>query len=300
MQESAVYGKARSLSMLISSMVIYGTIGIFRRYLPISSGLLACSRGLIGTLFLCLLLILRRQKLNLMEIRRNLLPLIISGGLIGFNWIFLFEAYNYTSIATATLCYYMQPILVILASPLIFRERLTPRKLFCVITAMVGMVFVSGAADQGIPSPAELRGILFGLCAALLYATVVMINKKYADIGTYEKTIVQLLSAAVVMLPYLAVTEDFSTLALSGQSIAILLLVGIVHTGIAYALYFGSMADLTAQTVALLSYIDPVTAILLSAFLLREPMTLFGVVGTVLVLGATVFCEAGNRPVRSD
>lgn len=285
------HSSAMPLAMLISSMLIYGTIGIFRRYLPLSSGILAFARGIIGALFLWAFLLVRGQRFDWAAVKKKLLPLTISGAWMGFNWIFLFESYRYTSVATATLCYYMEPVLVILVSPLFFREKLTPRKMLCVAVAMVGMVFVSGVADHGIPAAGELTGILFGLSAALLYAAVVIMNKKITGVGIYEKTIVQLLAASIILIPYLAVTEDFSGLSVTAGSVLILLIVGVVHTGLAYMLYFGSIERLPAQTVALLSYIDPVTAIILSALVLHEKMTVFGVLGAVMILGATILCE---------
>ncbi len=281
----------KSLCMLAGSMVIYGTIGIFRRYIPLSSGLLACARGFIGAIFLLGLLAVRKRPFDRASVGNKWVPLLVSGALIGVNWIFLFEAYNYTTVATATLCYYMQPVIVVLVSPLLFRESLPPFKVLCVAVALVGMVFVSGVPEGGLPSAGEARGVLYGLAAAALYATVVLMNKLIQGVGTYEKTILQLSAAAVVLVPYLAVTEDFSALKLTPFAVAMVLVVGVVHTGIAYALYFGSMDGLRAQTVALMSYIDPVTAILLSALLLREPMTPLGVLGAALVLGSTIISE---------
>ena len=279
----------RSLLMLASSMVIFGTIGVFRRYIPLSSGILACARGFIGALCLLGFLAVRRQPFRREGLERTWLLLVLSGALIGFNWIFLFEAYNYTTVATATLCYYMAPVIVVLCSPLLFHESLPPRRLLCVALALLGMVFVSGV--NGLPSAGEARGIACGLAAAVLYASVVMMNKKIAGVGTCERTILQLLSAAVVLLPYLAATEDFSAVRFTPLAAGMLLIVGVVHTGAAYALYFGSVEGLRAQTLALLSYIDPVTAILLSALILHERMTPLGVLGAALVLGSTVAGE---------
>ena len=281
----------KSLLMLASSLVIYGTIGIFRRYIPLSSGVLACARGVIGALFLLGLLAVRKRPFDRASVGTRWLPLLVSGALIGFNWIFLFEAYRCTTVATATLCYYMQPVIVVLVSPLLFREHLPPRKIVCVAVALLGMVFVSGVTEGGLPAGGEAKGILYGLAAAALYASVVLLNKTIQGVGTYEKTILQLAAAAVVLVPYLAVTEDFSALALTPFAVAMVLVVGVVHTGIAYGLYFGSMDGLRAQTVALMSYIDPVTAILLSALLLHEPMTPLGILGAALVLGSTIVSE---------
>lgn len=276
----------------ILAMSIFGTIGIFRRYIPLPSSVLALARGTIGTVFLLfLLLVIKRQQLSRAAIGRNFKFLVISGALIGFNWILLFEAYQYTTVATATLCYYMAPVLVIMASPFFFREKLTPLKAVCVAVALVGMVLVSGVLQSGFGGLQELRGVLLGLSAALLYAIVVILNKFIHQISAYDKTIMQLGTAALVVLPYTLLTEDLTAITFTPFAVIMLLVVGIVHTGIAYALYFGSMDGLKAQTIALFSYIDPVVAILLSAVLLHEDIGLWGALGAVMILGSTLVSE---------
>lgn len=273
---------------IISAMVIFGTIGIFRKYIPLDSSLIALVRGGVGTLFLLLVVFLSRTRLNKPAIRRNFLLLAISGAAIGVNWIFLFESYRYTSVATATLCYYMAPIFVMLLSPIILKQKLGSRKLICVGAALLGMVLVSGVLES---SGGSFTGVLLGLGAAAFYASVILMNQFIRDIPAYDKTILQLGSASVVLLPYVLLTVDFAAQTVSPLSLIMLLLVGIIHTGIAYWLYFGGMKDLPAQTVALLSYLDPVVAILLSALLLGEPMTLLSGIGAMLVLGATAMSE---------
>lgn len=281
---------SKSYVMIISSMLIFGTIGIFRRYIPISSGLLAFSRGLLGGAFLLLFVFAKGRKLGHIE-PRKLLLLAVTGAVMGMNWMCLFEAYNYTAVSTATMCYYMQPTIVILLSPLVFREKLTLKKLLCAVAAIVGMVFVSGMMEgEGIQAQ-DIKGILYGLAAAALYATVVIMNKKVQVDDDYEKTIIQLVSAAVILIPYLLLTENWSDISLNALAVVMVIIVGIVHTGIAYALYFGSMKGLKAQSVAVLSYIDPVFALLLSAIVLGEKLSVFGIFGAVLVIGSAIVSE---------
>ena len=281
----------KSIWMFVSSMLIFGTIGIFRRFIPLPSAFLAFTRGIIGGL--CILLLMRLRKKGEREplTRRNLLMLVVSGALIGFNWMLLFEAYNHTTVAVATLCYYMAPTIVILLSPVVFRERLTARKAICAAVAVAGMVLVSGVLGESGAPEVSVPGILLGLGAAAIYAAVVIMNKKIRSVDTYRKTTVQLLSAGLAMVPYLLLTGGFSTEGFSVSAGALLLVVGIVHTGIAYALYFGSMDGLRVQTVAILSYIDPVSALLFSAFLLREPLSPLNILGAVMIIGSAMVSE---------
>ena len=288
----------RAMGALVASMLIFGTIGIFRRHIDLPSSVIALMRGFIGTGFLLLFVLITGRKIDLPAIKRNLAKLLISGAVMGFNWILLFEAYRFTSVATATLCYYMAPIIMMLVSPVLLHERLTRKKILCMMLALVGMIPVSGVLEAGFHA-GELLGVLLGLGAAVLYATVVLINKTVADIGAYDKTIVQLAAAAIALVPYVLMTEDLSAIRLTGMSGTMMLLVGMVHTGFAYALYFGCTKHLSAQTLAIVSYVDPVVAILLSAVLLGESMTPLGMAGAALVLGATLVSELPDRHAKN-
>ena len=244
-----------------------------------------------GSAFLLLLNRARGSSFSFKAVSGHTAGLIISGALIGFNWILLFEAYNYTTVAIATLCYYLQPVIVIALSPLVLRERITTKKVICILLSLLGMVLVSGIRPGDSPAGGNLYGILLGLGAAMLYASVVLMNKKIAGVPVYEKTILQLFSASAVLVPYLAVSGSLQMYHLETGPVLALLTVGLLHTGIAYALYFWSVERLPAQTSALFSYIDPVTAVLLSALLLHEPMTLPAAAGAVLILGSAIASE---------
>ena len=284
----------RSKIQLLGAMGIFGTIGVFVKYLPVPSASLAFFRGVMGVAFLLICMLATGQKPDTKAIRKNLWQLLISGAAIGVNWILLFEAYRYTTVATATVCYYLAPLFLLLLSPLL-GEKLTVKKLLCVLVALVGMVFVSGVMEGGLPAFSELKGILLGIGAAILYASVMLMNKKLSPIPAYDKTNMQLGAAALAILPYLLIGGGFGIGGLTAWQWAIFIVLGIVHTGIAYALYFGSMKDLSSQTIAIFSYIDPVVAVLLSALVLREPISLWGILGTVLILGSALFSELPDK-----
>ncbi len=284
----------RSYLMSITSMLIFGTIGIFRRYIPLSSALLAFSRGILGGLCLLVFMHLTHRKKERVG-KKNLILLIITGALIGLNWIFLFESYNYTTVSVATMCYYMQPTIVILVSPFFLKEKLTPKKLICAFFAVVGMFLISGMADGGGIDRSDMTGILYGLGAAALYASVIILNKKISVEDAYQRTMIQLFAASVTIVPYILLTEDFSSVLLSTESVLMVLIVGIVHTGIAYAMYFGSMKGLKAQSIAVISYIDPVFALILSALVLGETLTAWGIIGAVLIMLSALLSEKGRK-----
>lgn len=284
---------------IITAMVTFGTIGIFVRYIPLPSSIIALVRGVLATVFLLAVMAAGKRWPDRTSIRSNLMLLVISGGLIGFNWILLFEAYNYTSVAVATLCYYLAPVFVIIASPFVLGEKLTMRKTLCVATALAGMVLVSGViqnyASGGNTEDLSLTGVFFGVGAGALYATIILMNKKLKDISSYDTTVVQLASASAVLVPYCLLTVDMGSLTITPLSAVLLFIVGIVHTGIAYVLYFGSIKELPAQTVAIFSYIDPILAVLLSALLLKESMDMLSISGAILILGSTFVSEMKGK-----
>ena len=284
----------RSMGMYLAAMTIFGTIGLFRRLIPLPSALVAFFRGVIGAAFLIAFVRLRGGTLRHGLSRRVTARLALTGAIIGVNWMLLFEAYNYTSVSIATLCYYMQPTFVVLFSALVLRERLGLRKGLCALTALVGMVLVSGIPESGLPQARDLTGILLGLGAGACYAVVVLLNKSVQGADAYEKTVIQLSAAALVLLPYLLLTGSFAASSWSWRTVGLLLLVGILHTGLSYTLYFGAMDGLRTQTVALLSYLDPVVALFLSAALLHEALSVLAAFGAVLILGSAAVCELGD------
>lgn len=275
---------------LIFAMAMFGTLGLFIRAIPLPSSVIALVRGAVGAAFLLAVCAMRKTPPDKRAIGRNLKYLIPCGVAMGFNWILLFEAYRYTTVAVATLCYYLSPVIILLLSPVLLKEKLTALKAGCIALALGGMFLVSGVVQSG-GTGFNATGILLGLGAAVLYAFIVLLSKQLTDISSYDTTIMELGISAVVMLVYNLMTVDLSALTCTPIGFASLAVVAIFHTGVCYALYFGSIAVLPAQTSALFSYIDPVVAILLSALLLREPMDVLSAIGAVLILGSTLLGE---------
>ena len=266
----------------IISMLLSGSIGIFVREIPFSSAQVAWVRGFIGGIFILACNLIFTKKISFDKILKNLHILIPAGIALGFNWMLLFEAYKYTTIATATICYYFAPVLIMFVSPILLKERLNIVKVICILVSMLGIIMVSGIGKGG-----SFTGVIYGLSAAVVYASIVILNKKLKDISGMESGFVQLFVSAVVMGIYIFFTDSFSFPALSTKELIVLLVVGIVHTGILYLLYFSCVQALPSQVSAVFSYIDPVSAIIFSAIFLRENMKSLQLVGGLLVLGAT-------------
>lgn len=289
----------KALAPFLSAIVIFGTVGLFRRAIPLSSAAIAAARGIVGALVLLAVLLIRKKRLSRSVTGKQVFWLILSGMMIGFNWILLFEAYCYTSVAVATLGYYMAPVAVLAVSPFLFGEKLTAKKIVCLLTALVGMTFVSGVIPGGLPSLSESKGILLSLAAAALYAGDVLINKKLPDVPALEKTLIQLAAAGLSVLPYALFTGFGDAASMTSVAWILLAILCLVHTGLAYLLYFGAIPSLPAQSVALLAYLDPIVAILLSALILNEKMNLWESIGAVLIIGALMVSELNGKSKRA-
>lgn len=275
--------------MMILSMAIFGTLGLFVRNINVASGELALYRAVMAALFLTTVFLITKRRIEWAKIRKDVPILIASGVAVGINWILLFEAYKYTTISLATLSYYFAPVLVTAICPFLFKEKLTPKQIICFVMSTLGIVLITGIG--GADGQNNLVGIMFGLGAAVFYASVILLNKFIKNVGGMDRTLLQFIAAILVLLPYVASTSGFSLGGLDTLGWSCLLVVGLVHTGITYTMYFSSLKDLPGQKVAILSYIDPLVAIAISVLVLGEAMTVTQMIGGALILGFTLWNE---------
>lgn len=286
----------RSKLMNLSAMLIFGTIAIFVRNIELTSKEIAVLRGVIGSIFLLGVMLFSKEKTSFSAIKKNLPILVLSGLGVGANWIFLFEAYKYTTVSIATLSYYCAPIFVTIMAPIILKEKISLIKFLCVCTAMIGMLCIVGTNKESIGEGYNhFLGIIYGLTAAVGYASVILMNKFIKGLKGVETTVTQLVFASILLLPYVMITSGFDFSKMTGISWGYMIFLGVVHTGFAYALYFSSLKELKGQTIAVLSYIDPITAVLISALFLGEQLTIFQIVGGVLILGSTFISETQGK-----
>lgn len=280
---------------MVLSMTIFGTLGLFVHNIPLASGELALYRAILAAVLIAVYLGASGQKIPFPRIKKELPLLILSGMAMGINWILLFEAYRYTTVSAATLSYYFAPVIVTAACPFLFHEKLTPKQIICFVMSTVGLVLITGIGDTS-KSGTDLIGILFGLGAAVFYAGVILLNKFIRNVDGIHRTFLQFLAAIAILIPYAAFTGGFNLGTLDTVGWVNLLSVGLIHTGLTYCLYFSSLKELPGQKAAILSYIDPLVAVLVSVLLLNEQMTLWQLAGGILILGFTMWNEiSGNK-----
>lgn len=275
---------------IIFSMVVFGTIGILVKNINLSSGETALFRAVIATIAIILYKFVSGKKILFKEIKKDLPILFLSGAAMGFNWIFLFQAYNYTTISIATLSYYFAPVIVMIVCPIIFREKLTTKQLICFFMSTIGLIMVIGVGGLD-KSNNNIIGIGFGLAAAFLYATVIILNKFIKNVAGIDRTLIQFFAAIIVLTPYIMMTTGINIEKLDRVGLISIIVLGLFHTGISYCLYFSSLKDLKGQEAAILSYIDPLVAIIISVTILGETISFFQVIGGLMILGFTLINE---------
>lgn len=276
--------------LIALSMAIFGTISLFVKSIPLSSGEIALFRALLALVLIGGYLFVSKNPIPFKRIKKAIPVLFVSGGAMGINWILLFEAYKYTSVSIATLSYYFAPVIVTLACPVLFKEKLTLKQIFCFIMSTVGLILIIGVSGFG-EGKSDIKGILFGLGAAVFYAAVILLNKFLKDVSGIHRTFLQFFSAAFVVLPYVLMTSGIHVLSLNAASIACLIILGLVHTGLAYIMYFSSLKELPGQKAAILSYIDPLVSVVVSVLILKEAITPLQIAGGALILVFTLINE---------
>lgn len=266
------------------ALFLYGTIGFFLHFVKYSSEFVVLGRGVLGSLFIFLVLSLRKEKIDTDAIKKNLKTLLISGFALGFNWVFLFAGYRY-GIAISSLCNYMAPIIVVVISILVYKQKISKPQILFIIMAFVGMLLLIGVIGGDLKG--DIRCVIYGLLAALGFVILVLCNKRLTDIKPLEKTLVQLLASAVIVLPYVILNDGFPK-EFDLTSTLIVLVLGILHTGVAYICYFSSIDVLPAQSIAILGYLEPVLNFVIGALVFHEELGVSSIIGAVLILIASI------------
>ncbi len=282
---------------IIISMAVFGTIPIFVKNMALPAGEIALYRAIIASVTILIYKIIIDKGISLPKSKKELYILFLSGAAIGFSWILLFQAYNFTTISAATLSYYFVPSIVLIASTILFREKLTAIQIIYFIMATIGLIFIIGGDSFGLYN-VDIKGIIFGLGAAALYATVVVLNKFIKTVTGIDKTFIQLVAASFVLIPYVSFTTGIHINSLNSVGIINLLILGVFHTGITYCLFFSSLRDLSGQEASILSYVDPLVAILVSVSFFGETISFIQIIGGIMILGFSSMNELNISPAK--
>lgn len=287
--------------LFILALIMFGSLGPLVKQVGLPGATLSYYRGVIAIPFILICMILFRKKIDFKAYKRNWKPLLLSGIYIGLNWIFLFESYDYTTVSVAITMNYIAPVFVTILAPFIIKEKTSFIKVFCVGIALLGVLFIGNVFSGGITGERETMGFILSFLAAVAYACLIFCNKFLKDIKGLDSCVAQLFISNMVIMIYVLAKQDITAVTrLTDYQLGMLFLVGIVFTGIPYIVYFRELINLNCQEISIFSYVEPITAIMLSALLLHEPMNTYQIVGTVLILFATITSELFGNIKLSD
>lgn len=269
-------------------MLLWGSIGIFTRCINLSPVMIAFLRAVISLPLLWI--IIKMKDVGQKIVIKEAIPYLISGVMLGLAWAALFYGYKKMSISTAIVIYNMCPVYVMILSPLVLKEKISNLQKIVIGISFVGLLLVIGITrlDNG-----QMTGAIFSGISGILYACIVMMNRWNRTKTSYTKaTFVQMVAATIILLPCIALEGDINgILSLDPVGYVFILVLGIVHTGIAYSLYFSVYDKMSSMEIATYSYLEPAFGIILSLLVLREMMTLSQVIGAGLILGSTYLGE---------
>ena len=267
------------------ALLLFGFNGIVAHYILLSSYEIVFLRTLIGSIFLIVVFFCSKRERKSIKNKKHFAYMVVSGMAMGASWMFLYEAYSEVGVSVATLAYYCGPVIVILLSPLLFRERLTIRKILGFVVVLLGMYFVNGSA---LRQNGFSWGLLCGILAAMLYAVMVIFNKKALSIAGIENAMFQLIFGFLVVTVFMQIKQGLVIPSLFENIIPVLIL-GIVNTGIGCYFYFSAIQKLPATSVAICGYLEPVSALIFAGLFLQERLAVIQIVGAILIIfGATV------------
>lgn len=281
---------------LVSSYLVFGSNGILASHIMLSSLEIVYLRTFIGSLFLIVAFLLTGGRFTAFRKMRDLGFLLLSGIAMGASWMFLYEAYRQIGVGLATLAYYVGPAIVMVAAPLVFKEKLVPARLKGFAVVLLGMVLVNGDAfAQGAVS----WGLACGLMSAVMLAVMVIFNRMAASITGFENAVLQLTVSFLTVAAFVVARQGL-TVSIPSGSLLPMLLLGLVNTGYGCYLYFSTMQRLPAQTVVITGYLEPLSALIFSALLLGERMAPIQIAGAAMILGGALYGErAGMKEAKA-
>lgn len=280
----------KSYIKYIFALLLFGSNGIVANQIALSSTQIVFWRTLIGSLLLITLFLITKRKFTFIKYKKELVSLAISGIAMGTSWMFLYEAYKQIGVSISSLCYYCGPIIVIMLSPILFHEKLSKGKIMGFLVVLLGIFLVNG---QLIDVKSNFPGLFCGAMSAVMYAFMVIFNKKSKNITGLENSTIQLFVSFLTVAICSAITGNFAMP--SNQDYLPILILGLVNTGIGCYLYFSSIGNLPVQTVAICGYLEPLSAVVFAVVFLKETMSPAQIIGAAFIIGGAMFCEMSRK-----
>ncbi|MFL0196013.1 DMT family transporter [Clostridium sp. WILCCON 0269] len=269
------------------ALLLFGSNGIVASYILLNSYEIVFLRAFIGSLFLIVVFILSKGKLQGLQNKKHFIFLIISGMAMGISWMFLYEAYAEIGVSIATLIYCCGPVIVMVFAPLLFHEHLSILRILGFCIALIGMFFVNG---NTLRQNGFSWGLICGILSAVMYAFMVIFNKKAKSITGLENAMLQLIASFLTVAIFMQIKQGLVISSLM-QNIFPVLFLGVINTGIGCYLYFSSIQQLPAGSVGICGYLEQLSALVFSALFLQERLSGVQILGAIFIIGGAAIGE---------
>ncbi|PYB69189.1 hypothetical protein DMB44_00035 [Thermoplasma sp. Kam2015] len=226
---------------------------------------------------------INRNGLKLREFFRW--PVLVSGVLLGINWISFFYAVDIMPVSMAVVIYYSGPAIAIYLS-FIAGER--PNMM-----AMIGGSFSFAATALMFLQSVNLSlyGFAVAMISGLSYAMIAIISRKAVDrLRSSDLVMYQTLIVLIMTAPFLA----FMRFHLTYVNVALIIFAGVFQTGLALILWYDSQRRIGIQTVSVLSYLDPVFAVIFAFLILGQKPTILAVISVSMILASGSIVSYSN------
>lgn len=277
----------KALIKYISALMLFGLNGVVASHIALTSYEIVFLRTFIGGIFLTALYLFKKEKFHIRNNGKDIFFIVLSGIAMGANWLFLYEAYQQIGVSLATLLYYCGPVIVMILSPLIFKERLTAPKVVGFVIVVIGVILVNGKATV---AGENLWGFFCGMMSAVMYFLLVTFNKQAKKIVGMENSVIQLGVSFLTVAVFMLVKQGIF-FHIPKESLPWILMLGIVNTGLGCYLFFSPLSKLPVQTVAICGYIEPLSAVIFATVFLGERMAAVQIIGAVLIIGGAMVGE---------
>lgn len=279
--------KSRAFIKYLVSMFLFGLNGVVASHIPLNSYEIVFFRTFIGSAFLLFLFLMGKGKIHIKTYKKDTCFIALSGIAMGTSWMFLYEGFQQIGISLASLLYYCGPVIVMILSPLIFREKLSVPKICGFVIVLAGLLLINGTVVDG---NTNVWGLFCGFMSAVMYFFMVTLNKQSKYIVGMENSVIQLVVSFVTLGVFLGVKQGF-VMNIPANSWIWILLLGVVNTGVGCYWYFSSLSKLPVQTVAVCSYLEALSAVLFASLMLGEKMTVMQIIGGICIIGGAMIGE---------
>ncbi len=269
------------------SLLLFGSNGIVAAAVDAEAVAIVFWRTLLGSLLLAGIFVAKRQCVTVHHRPKDAAFLLLSGASTGMSWVFLYEAYRLAGVGVSTVIYYIGPVAVMALSPMLFKERLTAGKVCCLGIVLVGAILLNSASGEAGVDPA---GLACAFASAACHAVMVIFNKLASRTQGLENPMLQLAISFATVAVYLLFAGK-GLPAFPVRTAMPLVVLGLVNTGLGCYLYFSSLGGLRAQSIVVLGYLEPLSAVVLALLLLGEPMSLVQAAGCAMIIGGALLAE---------